>query len=407
MQNALTVIVKIKSDKAQHLEQVLLTIGNDIKGNHTDPDQRNTYIKLGDISSLHFGRWAMIPNDETGQKEYLLFTSNFDGSLKNHLNEFVDKAGEAMDTIWSCCDGYPEGRTANLAKFKQDFKKFIVKHSYDYAAFYKGYRDKPVKTVRRNRALRQKFETYLDKMSDATPLPDKLQTLANEVDHVRGHYETRIPLKITLWQWLMLILDFIRGFVTVFLYHPIKRRILQREPALNLRLIDDGVRVREGITDIEDVVTQNQVTIISRIDGGFFATFKTRLVLLAINIAARQVFYKGALGGISTIHFARWVIVDNGRYLMFTSNYDGSWPSYIGDFVDKGARPMDLIWNSAPHYPIPGSINFERFKDIIRRNQIRTQVFYSAHPDVTIKNILSDGRIAAAIDRHGGDAWLQ
>src|SRR6185436_20728120 len=45
----------------------------------------------------------------------------------------------------------------------------------------------------------------------------------------------------------------------------------------------------------------------------------------------------GMLGGIPSIHFAKWLLIDEGRRLLFTSNYDGNWESYLGDFVDGAA----------------------------------------------------------------------
>src|SRR5690606_17415741 len=157
---------------------------------------------------------------------------------------------------------------------------------------------------------------------------------------------------------------------------------------LDLVLIDD--QVRPGVEAIEDVVTQNQMTVISRIKPGIWPLFRLKLALLAIELVAKHFLNKGSLGGIITIHFARWAILDHGRYLLFESKYDGSWESYIGEFVDKAASGMDLIWTVTPGYPEKGAYDFEAFKSIIRRNQLKTQVFYSAYPDSTVRNILND-----------------
>ena len=90
----------------------------------------------------------------------------------------------------------------------------------------------------------------------------------------------------------------------------------------------------------------------------------------------------GALSGISTIHFARWVIIDNGTKLLFESNYDGSWERYIDDFIDKASVGLNAIWGNCPEYP-RGCCDIEAFKKSIRDNQVPSQFFYSAYPETT------------------------
>jgi hypothetical protein len=116
-------------------------------------------------------------------------------------------------------------------------------------------------------------------------------------------------------------------------------------------------------------------------------------MLWIVDKVGKYFFNKGALSGISTIHFARWVIIDNGKNLLFESNYDGNWEQYIGDFVDKASLGMDSIWgNSSPavDYPKYGSKDLQVFKRAIIQHQAPAAVFYSAYRYDSIRNILND-----------------
>src|SRR3712207_8144952 len=43
----------------------------------------------------------------------------------------------------------------------------------------------------------------------------------------------------------------------------------------------------------------------------------------------------------------RSAIVDRGKYLLFESNYDGTWENYIDDFVDYASAGMNAIWGNS------------------------------------------------------------
>ncbi|MGC4087026.1 MAG: hypothetical protein QM756_03815 [Polyangiaceae bacterium] len=110
----------------------------------------------------------------------------------------------------------------------------------------------------------------------------------------------------------------------------------------------------------------------------------------------------GQLGGIPSIHFAKWLLLDEGRRLLFFSNYDNSWESYLGDFVDQAAIGLNLAWTCCEGYPKTrflvegGADDEERFKAWGRAHQRPTQVFYSAYPDLSIAVINNNTWI-----RHG------
>ncbi|MGR3621648.1 hypothetical protein [Pseudophaeobacter sp.] len=105
--------------------------------------------------------------------------------------------------------------------------------------------------------------------------------------------------------------------------------------------------------------------------------------------------------GLSLIHFARWVIIkpeswpDLGQgkeelkndYMLFCSNFNGTWDQYIDAFSDGIPSGLDLFWYSSIKYP--QSIPVTPFKDYITFNQIDTDYYYNATPGAAQRDIKS------------------
>lgn len=403
MQQALTVITKIKPDKWKELEEVLNTIGRDIRGRRD-----NDILHMHKFKSIHFARWYIIYNAKSGEGQYLFFASNYDGTLQEHLDDLIDNGGAALDKIWGSCIGYPVNRQSNLQQYREDLRRFIVRNSIDYSAFYMGYRGETTQNVKRYIRVRDRIQSLLNIIKIDDEVLTNLRLFVDALpDNPTKHIQENFIVKHTrrLIKLIVFVLDLIRSILAAVIFRPIKNLLLRREPALNL-VLDDSM-VQEGLQTIEDVVTQNQMTVISPIKQEPFQVLRLKIVLCLINMVGKHYQNEGSLAGITTIHFARWAIIDRGRYLLFHSNYDGSWESYIGEFVDRAAVGMDLIWTSAPGYPKDGSIDIDGFKSIIRRNQYRTHVFYSAYPERTIENILNDREISKSLKRDEVENWLR
>ncbi len=70
-----------------------------------------------------------------------------------------------------------------------------------------------------------------------------------------------------------------------------------------------------------------------------------------LSFSTRQIYTRGRLARVGTIHFARWVFMDNKRRLLFGSNYDGSLDSYMDDFINKVAFGLNLVFSNGIGYP--------------------------------------------------------
>ena len=131
--------------------------------------------------------------------------------------------------------------------------------------------------------------------------------------------------------------------------------------------------------------------------------FTLRFVLAAINFVARFWANNGNLGGIPSIHFARWAVLDKGRRLLFLSNFDGSWENYLGDFIDKAAGGLTAIWSNTLGFPrtwllvLAGARDEQRFKDFARKGQLGTEVWYTAYKELSVQNVNNNSRIRAGL----------
>jgi hypothetical protein len=104
---------------------------------------------------------------------------------------------------------------------------------------------------------------------------------------------------------------------------------------------------------------------------------------------------------LSFIHFARWCIVRdipyngppqeretlNYNYLLFESNFNGTWDQYIDAFSHIVPAQMKMVWGSS--WGFPGPVPVGPFKDYIRRNEYEANHYYSAYPDATTTMIAS------------------
>ena len=114
---------------------------------------------------------------------------------------------------------------------------------------------------------------------------------------------------------------------------------------------------------------------------------------------------------LSLIHYARWVIIGKNQfphldpaqpkedlkysYMMFFSNFNGSWDQYVDSFTFSIPSGLDMFWKWNIRYP--KSVALTPFHNYIRYNQIETLHYYNAYPlassnDVkgakTVKNAL-------------------
>ena len=406
-QNAITVVVPIKKGQADPLENFLTIIGEDISGRRD-----NKFVHFSKSPSTHFARWAILRKNALTRNQTLdqrlYFSSNFDGDLDAYLKELVDVMGPGMEEIWNKCEGYTPGTSQDVAEFTSFIKNYSVRNQ----AFYVGFPGTTVQEIASSMGVRRALNRMLDSKTARQDLTELHALLYSAQQQCVSSPPGAIPN-----------LDELHGQPPV----PLVQRILERSIGIKDGVPNPNSRVATSsdLSSIEDKagVVQNQMTAITPIKHGLWPRIALRLWLVGVInwfrhflillegkrglhwwLLRHLLFFlpkagpPGQLNGITTIHFARWAIIDKGKNLLFESNYDGSWEKYIDDFVDLSAFGMNMIWANCMEFPLGGCRDIETFKAYIRDSQLRTQVFYSAYPDETVLNIVNDLRCRMALE---------
>ena len=111
---------------------------------------------------------------------------------------------------------------------------------------------------------------------------------------------------------------------------------------------------------LEDHIVQNPFMAVGHVKPGAFRILTLRAILFGLNFTTRHIFNRGVLSGVKSIHFARWVFIDDKRRMFFASNYDGSMESYMDDFIDKVAWGLNLVFSNGVGYPKTNWLDLRR-----------------------------------------------
>ena len=374
-QNALTVFVPVRPDSVERLKKVLAQVTADL-----DPKKPKRWFARS--PSTHFGRWVVLPTHDKKQHQ-LYFSTCYDGELDAYLNELVDAMAPDMDQIWNNCEGYTPHNASDPASYRRSFAAFINKYTLKTQAFYVSCDGATVRDIVTSAEIRKTVEKALDseevrghleQVDDLLPHvpPAPVPLTPSRPDIRERKRQARQPK--SPFTWLARFIEWVVGV-----------KLGKHK--------NTTIETRQDLASIEDLMVQNQMTIITRVKRGRLLFL--RLVLFLADLGAKGT--QGALGDIATIHFCRWVIINNGQDLLFESNYDGSWENYIDDFGDSASLEMDAIWSNCEGFPEGGSLDIDLFKRYIRDNQFPAQVFYSAYPDATVQNILNDLHFARLV----------
>lgn len=96
-----------------------------------------------------------------------------------------------------------------------------------------------------------------------------------------------------------------------------------------------------------------------------------------------------ALDKIATVHFARFVFLENNTKLAVITTYDHDFETYITDFVDEIGHVFDMLLShmeGAP--PLPVRDHRQEFLEYVREHDMPAiQPFYSAYPTLSVLDI--------------------
>ena len=437
-QHGATIVKTIAADRLDALKSLLQSIGNDIEG--------NSHVPFAQLNTVHFMSWFIV-EPENPVPPQLFLEINVDGPVEEFIDELVARAGPGLDLIYGHCIDYPAaGSRASAA-----FAKYLLASNIGYDCYYIGWRGLGVDRILRERDLRARIETFLDQTGDATlssMQPAAIRTMIQKFVAgdstlawartvpprpflVRYRSQVLLAFKLfgglaglailwlayALWQQygpgpdvvgLTVIILLVLGLLGLLRWHEATDSVSTAEP--------DHGQVQDVVNQ-ENRAVQNHFASVADVKPGLFRWVLLKSVLKLIHLLAAISANQGNLSGITSIHFARWVVIDRGRRLLFLSNYDGSWENYLDDFIDRASNGLTAIWSNTVGFPrsyflvYGGATDELLFKTLVRQSQRPSWVWYSAYPDLSIQNINANAAIREGLfkpmDAAGEQAWLE
>ncbi len=398
-QTLLTIIAKVKPDRVADLKQMLHEM--------REPNvERNLLIPFLDLKLLHFA--SLVIHEDPVYGAYFVFEHNFDGDLDPYLEDLYSHAAEGLHSLYSCCLDY----TAPNARDKSALLSYLRARVVYPNAYHIGNVGRTLQRTHQEAALRDCLENFLDdvvkqgNIGSPGSIRERVQTFA------RSQPQLAWALSVSPRQTLMekflprfkIVMVAVVALVLLPLLLPLAiiwilmlRWTETHEPPPAEQDVKDHVK---DLVEHEDRthIVQNHMCSITSVKPGRFRRVTLRGVLWLVNLIART-SDKGELRGIPSIHFAHWSLIDNGRRLLFVSNFDGSWENYLDDFIDKASSGLTAIWSNTVDFPVTnwlvkdGARDGSRFKAIARAKQIKTNVWYSAYKPLTVQTIDNNSSI--------------
>jgi deferrochelatase/peroxidase EfeB len=444
-----TIVAPLARDRLRDAEQAIDRLGNpasaDIKAalDVTDKDGSGTHF-----ASLH----AIESWD--GKRAYLVLEFSADGSEERALQRLVTAIEDHLRSVFLLASDWRDGSA--LTRYLQRRQVKVGGGWFDNPGV--AFVGTPEMTVGRIRfeeqlatevdalitdqpgdltalerlanvreGLSERFAEALKPATPDTPF-EQPTSLAFAVQVALGFLKTYlwpVVLVVLVWGLLcgwsaatphagwvaktgMFIVDLLRGlwsaswfalftFIIVALLAYARLRTAEDRDALEERSVDPNLN-REMFAR-ENRYAQNHMISVTQRKPGLLRWFTSRLVFWAIAEFASGFFKPGFLGDISTIHFARWVTPPGSPDVIFLSNYDSSWESYLEDFITRAHAGLTAVWSNSIGFPRTenliekGATDGERFKRYARRSMVPTRFWYSAYPNVTTAAIRTNTQI--------------
>jgi len=161
---------------------------------------------------------------------------------------------------------------------------------------------------------------------------------------------------------------------------------LRRAPGPAGNLEYDHFFAKSFVVDFGPKPVQNPLTAIMTIKPP--EAVHARALKLLLSIAYQPVV--DILDRVGTVHFARFVFLENNTKLALITSYDGSFDTYIKNYIEVAGVLFDLMLEhikDAP--PLPVRKYREEFIEYVRRvDVVSDSQFYSAYGELTVQDII-------------------
>lgn len=460
---ACTVVLPIRRERQRDAADLLQAI--------QDSPTANPIIDLGEVEGLHYASGVLLDDADEGVR--LVLEWNGDG-VPDTLVDAVARHAPGLPRLLACCPDWKDGAATD----PDAIKRFLHAHLQEASAYHVGNVGRQLEQVKSEARLRETVIASVAEMRAAGTLPNDGNAVAEalrsrlKATDLRALLEPAPPRRTTLerldfairllgpvaaivlvgvvivvllvgwtglgvtaavsvvgalgafawkkswriaavvaavvlaWPAVLVLLPFVGAFA-IWLH------VQEAKPVEPFTSDEVAVRRVEAQED-QPVNLANHLTTLSRVKPGLGRRFTLRTVLVVLDALARVLYDKGRLGTIDSIHFAHWSLIDGGRNLIFLSNFDGSWESYLDDFIEKEAKGLTSIWSNTVGFPKTtrllwdGATDGPHFKDWARWTQRAHGFWFHAYPALTVRAIDQASELRNALATPGAalPAWL-
>jgi hypothetical protein len=398
-QTILTFITKVNPEYVNDLCRLLDQIGKD--------PEANALVPFRSLKRVHFASLVLHQSPQYGA--YLIFENNFDGVLDDYLPDLYSQAANGLHQIYSCCRDYSTGPSD-----QQGMMNYLRAHVVRPNAYHIGNTGRNGARILQEKALRAALEQQSDSLvqkGQATSEPAVLAALQNFVrsdpqwSWVPGvGPRESLAQKLSAWFKLIAVVVLLVAVLLATAFIPLVLWMLVLRYKESIDPVQADAADSDNLQNLMDTENrtasvQNHMSSITIVKPGWLRRTTLRAVLWLVNLQARALATHGTLSGIPSIHFAHWSMIDNGRRLLFLSNFDGSWENYLDDFIDKASPGLTGVWSNTLNFPrtyfliFGGATDGPRFKAVARDSQTVTNVWYSAYWDLTVQGVDNNSSI--------------
>ena len=166
----------------------------------------------------------------------------------------------------------------------------------------------------------------------------------------------------------------------------------------------------------ENEAEQNHMGSIVLVKPGVLRAMLLHAGLWGLGYLLRVTAADGYLASMRTIHFAHWAIAGSSGRLIFFSNFDGSWESYLDDFIEKAHQGLTLAWTNGAGFPYTrflvneGASRGRLFKAWARHSMAEGLFWFRAYQGLSVNQIERQYRIAnglckSALSKEEAKVW--
>jgi hypothetical protein len=395
-------------------------------------DPKNSVVPFAQFERLHFARFALL--DDALQADLrvhgvepqhlptcLVLIGDCDGPADEVLADLAQRAGPGLGRIFGHCEGFADGA---------DLLAWLRAHAQPSAASFVNWVGRTVRQIREESALQRALAARVPRRELAAPgeaervRRELVGWVAGELGAGRLALTPAAPTPLD-WQLaklanlvtvpLVSIVALPLLIVGAPLFVFLLRRHEERDPEVCPR---PRAADLEALQELEDRDITNQYTAIGAVKPGLFRRGLLTVLLVLTSFACRQIFTRGFLARVQTIHFAHWFFFNDKQRVVFVSNYDGSHQGYMDDFINKVGWGLNLLFSNGVGWPrtswlVHGGSRIEqKFKYYQRRHQLPTQVWYKAYPGLALVELkrnhrIREGLAQATMSDAQALAWLR